>query len=112
MAAILSDWSNFEDMLKLYSDSSASGSALREAEKSANNLEGSLNRLNNTWTDTVGNIANADILKNGVNFLNELLGVVNKLTDSLGSVGSIGAITGVVLNKRLGRNIAFLSYQG
>ena len=112
LAAILSDWSNFEDMLKLYSDSSASGSALREAEKSANNLEGSLNRLNNTWTDTVGNIANADILKNGVNFLNELLGVVNKLTDSLGSVGSIGAITGVVLNKRLGRNIAFLSYQG
>ncbi len=112
LAAILSDWSNFEDMLKLYSDPSASGSALREAEKSANNLEGSLNRLNNTWTDTVGNIANADILKNGVNFLNELLGVVNKLTDSLGSVGSIGAITGVVLNKRLGRNIAFLSYQG
>lgn len=96
LAAILSDWSNFEDMLKLYSDSSASGSALREAEKSANNLEGSLNRLNNTWTDTVGNIANADILKNGVNFLNELLGVVNKLTDSLGSVGSVGAIAGLV----------------
>ena len=39
LSAILSDWSSYEQMLELYSSSSADGSAFREAEKSANNLE-------------------------------------------------------------------------
>ena len=70
--------------------------------KSANNMEGSLNRLSNTWTDTVSNIANSDGIIVGINALNGLLSIVNDVTGALGSLGSIGAIGGIALNKMLG----------
>ena len=102
LASILSDMESYEKMLDLYSSSSADGSAFREAEKSANNLQGSLNKLSNTWTGTVENILDSSALKTGVNLLNGLLTGVNNLTDALGSLGSIGTIAGIALNKRLG----------
>lgn len=106
LASILSDMESYEKMLSLYSDSSADGSALREAEKSTNNLTGSLNKLSNTWTDTVENILDSDTLKTGVNMLNGLLTGVNKLTDALGSLGSIGLGAGLIAGiKNVGINM-------
>lgn len=104
LAAILSDLKSYNSILELYNNTSADGSAFREAEKSANNLSGSLNKLSNTWTDTVENILNSDTLTNGVNVLNSLLGLVNKLTESLGTLGTIGLIGGGILGgKNLGK---------
>ena len=100
LAAILSDWESYENAVDLYAD--GIGSAAREAEKSANNWEGSLNRLSNTFTDTVGNIVDSDMVIDGINALNELLQVINEITSALGSWGTIGAAGGVVLNKMLG----------
>lgn len=94
LAAILGDWDSYEKMLNLYSQ--GDGSALSEAEKSANNLQGSLNKLNNTWTDTVNNIANSDVLKGTVNVFNNLLSAVNSVTDAFGSAGSIGLGIGLL----------------
>lgn len=90
LASILSDMESYEKMLDLYSSSSADGSALREAEKSANNLQGSLNKLGNTWTDTVENIANSEGLKTGVSALNGVLTIVNGITSALGTFGTVG----------------------
>lgn len=105
LASILSDMEGYQKMLDLYNNTSADGSAFREAEKSANNLSGSLNRLSNTWTDTVENIVNSDTLKGGVNLLNTLLTGVNKLTDALGGLGTIGLLGGVGLGiKNVGIN--------
>lgn len=95
LAAILSDLDAYNEMLALYNSSSADGSAFREAEKSANNLEGSLNKLSNTWTDTVNNIADSDALKFGVNSLEWVLDKVNWITEKLGSLGSIGLGVGL-----------------
>ena len=96
LASILSDMSGYQKMLDLYNSTSANGSAFKEAEKSSNNLTGSLNRLSNTWTDTVENIVNSDTLKGTVNLLNSLLTGVNKLTDALGSLGTIGLGAGLL----------------
>ena len=96
LASILSDMEGYQKMLDLYNNTSANGSAFKEAEKSANNLSGSLNRLSNTWTDTVENIVNSDTLKGAVNLLNSLLTGVNKLTDALGSLGTIGLGAGLL----------------
>ena len=96
LASILSDMSGYQKMLDLYNSTSANGSAFKEAEKSSNNLTGSLNRLSNTWTDTVENIVNSDTLKGAVNLLNSLLTGVNKLTDALGSLGTIGLGAGLL----------------
>lgn len=81
---------SYNKMLELYNSNLATDSAFREAEKSANNLSGSLNRLGNTFTDTVENIVSSEFLTNAVNFFNTLLTVVNNLTDALGGLGTVG----------------------
>lgn len=58
--ALLRQWDTYESMLQQYAD--GSGSMAVEAEKTANSWEGSMNRLSNTWTDTIENIANSDAI--------------------------------------------------
>ena len=96
LAAILSDWKSYEKMLDLYNSDSANGSALEEAEKSANNLSGSLAKLSNTGSSTINNIVNSNELKSGVNILNIILTGVNKLTSALGSLGTVGVGAGLI----------------
>jgi len=93
--ALLRQWSMYEKMLGEYE--AGIGSMAVEAEKTANSWEGSLNRLSNTFADTIGNIANSDGVITLINSLNELLQIINKLTDSLGSFGSIGMIGSAIL---------------
>lgn len=95
--ALLENWKTYEKMLTDYSN--GSGSAMNEAMKSANNWEGSLNRLHNTWVNTVENIANSDAIITVINGTNSLLDVLNKLTSKLGSVGTIGIGAFALLNK-------------
>ncbi len=107
--ALLENWDLYEKMLKDYA--SGSGSALEEAMKSANNLEGSINRLGNTWTDTVENIVDSKFLTGAVNFFNTILGGVNDLTGALGSLGSIGLGIGIFTGlKNIGREKCILLF--
>ncbi len=92
--ALLRQWSMYEKMLAEYSQ--GAGSMAAEAEKTASSWEGSLNRLSNTWTDTIGNIANSDDVITVINNVNNLLAVVNELTDKAGSFPSLGAIAGLI----------------
>ncbi len=102
LSALLQNMGMYDKMLKDYSE--GEGSAFEEAQKSANNLTGSLNRLSNTWTGTVNNIVNSKALTTGVNTLNGLLGIINQITDALGSWGSIGLGAGIFAGfKNVGR---------
>ena len=75
-----------------------------EAEKTANSWEGSWNRVKNTWTDIVQNIANSDAVITGINKFNDLLSVINKVTDKLGSIGTIGFGAGLITGiKNIGK---------
>ena len=78
----------YSKMLEEYSQ--GTGSMAQEAEKTANSWEGSMNRLSNTWTKVIGNVANSDAIIGAVNGLNSLLSVIDKITSSLGSLGTIG----------------------
>ena len=90
--AILGNYDMCEKMLQEYAD--GTGSLAAEAEKMADTWEGSLNRLSNTWTDTVGNIVDSDAVVAAVNGLNGLLSVANSLTDVLGSLNTFSVIGG------------------
>lgn len=90
--ALLSQWDTYETMLQQYA---STGSMAADAEKLADSWEGSLNRLSNTWTDTIGNVANSDAIITIVNALNGLLSVVNNVTGALGSLGTIGLGAGL-----------------
>ena len=74
----------------------------REAEKTANSWEGVSNKLSNTWSDTVENVANSDAVIALLNTFNELLQVVNKTTEVLGSFGTIGLGVGLVAGVKTG----------
>ena len=91
--ALLSGWDTYESMLAQYEN--GAGSMAREAELAADSWEGSLNRLSNTWTATLGNIADSDAVAAAVNGLNSLLSVVERITDVLGSMGTIGLGAGL-----------------
>lgn len=102
--ALLRQWSTYETMVQQYAD--GTGSMAEEAEKTANSWEGSLNRLSNTRTDTVGNIADSDAIITIINSINSLLSAGNKLTEWLGSLGTIGAASGLIMSlKGIGKYI-------
>lgn len=91
--ALLRQWGMYESMLQQFED--GNGSMQREAEKTANSWAGVSNKIANTWTDTVENIANSDAIITILNGVNSLLSGINKLTDALGSLGSIGLGVGL-----------------
>ena len=91
--ALLSNWDMYEKMLKDYSE--GSGSSYEEAMKSANNLEGSLNRLSNTWTSIVNNFADSKMLTFLVNLGNGFLSAVDgvtRFTDSISGLANPGML--------------------
>ena len=90
LSAILSDWSSYEKMMDLYSQ--GEGSAFNESQKSAQNLEAALNRINNTITDIVNNVTSSKFLTDSANGLNEILSLINQFTDKLGALGTISVV--------------------
>lgn len=101
--AILENYSTYEKMLQDYAD--GEGSMAEEAEKTANSWEGSLNRLQNTFNSTIGNIVNSDAVIKGINTLNSLLSMIDKLTASLGSWETLGLGAGLFAGiKNVGRD--------
>ena len=104
LGSLLSNWEQYDKMLGDFGN--ASGSMMSDAEKSANSLDSSLNSLSSTWTDTVNNVINSDELTVAVKALNALLSGVNSITEALGSLGTIGVISGGILGaKNLGRHV-------
>ena len=70
------------DYDKMISDySQGGGSAMVEAEKSAENLTGKLNELSNSWTEFISKFAQTDTLKGGISFLNEIVSGMTDLQD-------------------------------
>ena len=91
--AVLENYDLYESMLSEYAQ--GMGSMSQKAAETAGSWEGSLNRLSNTWTDTIGNIAESDAVITLVNGLNRLLSVVNNVTEKLGSLGTISIGAGL-----------------
>ena len=106
LQAILENYSLYEEMLQNYSQGAGSLDAV--ASKTADSWEGSLNRLSDTWTETIGNIADSDAIVTIINSLNSLLSAGNSLTGWLGSASTIGLGAGLLAGiKNVGRDKMF-----
>lgn len=97
LSAVLNNWNTYSQMLAQYSESS--GTAMKEAARSADSFEGSLNRLSNTWTSIISNIADTSLLTGTVNLLDTLLSKAEGLTSLIGPLSSIGAVIGAIQSK-------------
>lgn len=90
LSALLSGWSDYEKMLKDYD--AGMGSASVEAQKSASNWEGSLNKLSNSWTALVQNFANSDGIITATNALDGLIKGVDKFATLPNILGLAGGL--------------------
>ena len=90
--------SDYDKMLVDYSE--GSGSALEEASKSANNLTGRLNALQNSWNELINSLVTSEGLKTAVIFLNGLVQGVTELTSALGTLGTISLVGGGILGAK------------
>lgn len=93
LSAILSNWdtsdNSFTSMLEDYND--GLGSAEREAEKSANNWQGTLNKLQNSWQAFVNTFVDSGTVKNVLGFAN---GITKAMTGLSNFVSPLGMMTG------------------
>ena len=108
LEGILSNWEQYQKMLGDFEN--ASGSMMSDAAKSAGTLDGALNSLASTWSDTVNNIINSDELTDVADMLNAILGGVNDVINALDKLGVLGiagsgALGGILGAKGLGQHV-------
>lgn len=79
LSALLSNWDTYKDILNTFNSEQAVGSAMAEAEKSANNWAGSLNKVKNSWAELVNQFINSD---NAISVLQSADKIIQNLSDS------------------------------
>ena len=107
LAALLDNFEMYDKMLQDYSE--GQGSAMQEAEKSASNVTGSLNKLSNTWTKTINNLVNSDDMIAFINLLEKVVSLVDKITDNLGLLGT-GSLIGSAIAGAKGKGLTYVTY--
>lgn len=80
LSSLLGNWDTYEKMLKVYSE--GSGSAMREAMKTADSWSGRLNSLSNQWTEFVSGFVNTDLVKGGISGIEGMVSAFDKLNDA------------------------------
>lgn len=108
LSALLSGWSDYEKMLQDYAE--GTGSAAIEAEKSANNWEGSVNKLSNAFTGLVQDFANSDAIISVTNLLTDLVSTIDDVTGAVGPLASILGGFGIVQGIKGGGKSSMQSY--
>lgn len=87
-------------MLVDYSE--GTGSAAKEAEKSANNWEGSLNKLSNTWTGFIQNFANSNMITSGLQGLTGIIKIIDTVVSKAGTLETVMGVLGGGLASKTG----------
>ncbi len=84
LSGLLSQWDLYEKMLSEFSQ--GTGSALEEAEKTANSWEGRLNSLQNSFDSFVNSLTNKEMIISGISFFDRLIQGAEALTDTIGEI--------------------------
>lgn len=84
LSALLSRWDMYEKMLSEFSQ--GTGSALEEAEKTANSWEGRLNSLQNSWDSFINTLTNKEAVMDGISLFDRLIQGAETFTDAIGEI--------------------------
>ena len=84
LSSLLGRWDMYEKMLSEFSQ--GTGSALEEAEKTANSWEGRLNSLQNTIDSFFNSLTNKDAVMSGITFFDRMVQGAESLMDSVGEI--------------------------
>lgn len=89
LIALLQNWETYEKMLSEFNSDNAIGSAMDEAEKSANNWAGSINKVKNSWAELTSKFADSD---NMISIINSVNAIIQSLSDSA-TTGALKALS-------------------
>jgi TP901 family phage tail tape measure protein len=92
--SLVTSWDKVQDVTEEVNN--GSGTALENQDNYAKSLQGHLGELEATAQSMWNNLLNSDTLKNGVDLLNGLLSVIDKITSAVGGLGTIGIVGGGV----------------
>ena len=95
LSALLQNMDMFDKQLGDYAE--GSGSAMREAEKSASNWTGALNKTKNAWVELIDSLTNQDVIITAINGFTGLLNTITALTDKFGTLSTLSGIGGSFL---------------
>lgn len=102
LRVLVENYGMYEKMLQDYTG--GAGTLAAQAELAADSWEGSLNRLSNTWADTVGNIITPEAVTAFADGLNSVLSIIGKITAFLGPLNAAGMGAGLLAaTKNVGR---------
>lgn len=90
----------------------AEGSAMAEQEKWMESLEAKLGQLEAAFESLSKTVLNSDLLKTGIDFLTGVVNLLDKIVNTLGGLGTVGAgiaIFSVFKNKDLINNVTSFS---
>lgn len=100
--SLLGAWDDYSAIIGTVDE--RTGEALENQEIYADSLQGHLGDLEATAQSTWNNVIDSEELKTGVDMLNGLLTLINGLTESVGSLGTIGLGAGLFAGiKNFGR---------
>jgi hypothetical protein len=85
LSALLRNWETYEKMMAEYNSEDNINIAMKEAELSANNWSGSLNKVKNSWTELVNKVVTSD----------EAVAVLNTINDKLQEISSSETARGI-----------------
>ena len=102
--------SNYDKTLELIDDAyNSTGAAQEQFEKTLDSLQSKLEQLKNAWDQFTMGIVNSDAVKAGVDFLTQLLTIVNNLVSSLsggnGLTKTVLSLVSVLGGLKLGKGI-------
>lgn len=91
---MLSNWEQVEKATKAAYESE--GTAAKENEIYMNSLQGKLDSLKAVWQTFSADFLNSSFLKSGVQGATELLNVLDKIQNTIGTLGMVGATGGLI----------------
>lgn len=80
LSSLLGNWELYEKMLRDYAE--GEGSAMREAQKTADSWAGKLASLQNQWLEFVSGFVDTDFVKGGISGLEGMIVAFDKLNDA------------------------------
>ena len=87
LSSLLSRWDMYEKMLEEFSQ--GTGSALEEAEKTANSWEGRLAALRNSWDSFINVLTNKEAIMNGISLFDRMIQGAESFVDTFGTIPTV-----------------------
>lgn len=114
--AMMSDYDRTMELVSAANNSA--GASQEQFDKTLDSMEAKLNKLHNAWNSFVMGLANSSVIKSLVDTLTNVLDLLNKITDLLGSgtffdfLTTLGLIIGTLKVGRKALGSLFATFEG